>query len=139
MDENIKEKSLDLIKRSFVGMLGTIDENGTPYIKAMIKTAADGLKVFWFCSNTSSKRVEQIKNNHKACLYFLDENSFEGLLLTGNVDISYDDNKRREFWQDEMVKYYPLGCNDPDYVLIKFTANYGNYYHGIKNYDFIVT
>jgi len=66
-------------------ILGTVDENGIPQLKAMIKTAAIGIK---------------------------------------------------EFWNDGMKMYYPLGCTDPDFALIKFTASKGNYYHGLKNVDF---
>lgn len=129
-------KSLNLIDRSFTGILGTITENGTPQLKAMIKTASDGLKEFWFCSNTSSRRVKQINSNPKACLYFYDEESFEGLMLIGKAEVSYDETMRKKFWNDNMKIYYPLGCFDPDYALIRFTAEKGNFYSNIKNIDF---
>jgi general stress protein 26 len=35
-----------------------------------------------------------------------------------------------------MKTYYPLGCTDPDYALIKFTAIRGNSYHGLNKIDF---
>lgn len=57
MDGEIFEKSSALVKRSFTGVLGTVDDNGIPQLKAMIKTEATGIKEFWFCSNTSSRRV----------------------------------------------------------------------------------
>lgn len=136
MSSEIAEKSLNLVNRSFTGVLGTVDENGIPHLKAMIKTAANGLKEFWFCSNTSSKRVAQIKRNPNASLYFYDEKTFEGLMLTGKAEVSYDNEKRKEFWHDAMKKYYPLGYTDPDFALVKFTAGKGNYYHGLKNTDF---
>ncbi|SCZ05858.1 pyridoxamine 5'-phosphate oxidase family protein [Alkaliphilus peptidifermentans] len=137
MDNNLlREKSMSLVGRSFTGVLGTVDQNGLPQIKAMIKTASDGLKEFWFCSNTSSKRVKQILENPNASLYFYDEKSFEGLMLTGKAEVSYDDNKRKEFWQDGMERYYPLGCTDPDYALVRFVPKRGNYYHGLINMDF---
>ncbi|NLX78248.1 MAG: pyridoxamine 5'-phosphate oxidase family protein [Clostridiaceae bacterium] len=136
MSSEIAEKSLNLVNRSFTGVLGTVDENGIPHLKAMIKTAANGLKEFWFCSNTSSKRVAQIKRNPNASLYFYDEKTFEGLMLTGKAEVSYDDEKRREFWNDSMFMYYPLGPSDPDFALIKFTSNRGNYYNNLKNTDF---
>lgn len=138
MSNDKMEKSLSLAARSFTGVLGTIDENGIPQLKAMIKTAADGLKEFWFCSNTSSRRVKQIQANPNASLYFHDEKTFEGLMLTGKAEVSYDDGKRKEFWSDGMERYYPLGYTDPDYALIKFTAYKGNYYHGLVNTDFEV-
>lgn len=136
MNNEITEKSLALVDRSFTGVLATVDEKGNPQLKAMIKTEAKGLKEFWFCSNTSSKRVIQIQKNSNASLYFHDEKTFEGLMLTGMAEVSYDDAKRKEFWQDSMKIYYPLGCTDPDFALIKFTASKGNYYHGLKNDDF---
>lgn len=129
-------QSLNLIDRSFTGVLGTINENGIPQLKAMIKTASDGLKEFWFCSNTSSKRVEQINSNPNTCLYFYDEKTFEGLMLTGKAEVSYDESKRKKFWNDNMILYYPLGYSDPDYALIKFTAEKGNFYQNLKNIDF---
>lgn len=129
-------KSLRLIDRSFTAVLGTISEDGTPQLKAMIKTASDGLREFWFCTNTSSKRVNQIKSNPKTCLYFYDEKSFEGLMLTGNAEVSYDDTMRKVFWNDNMKIYYPQGYSDPDYALIKFTAEKGNFYNNLKNVDF---
>lgn len=136
MSNEIKEKSSALVNRSFTGVLGTVDSNGIPQLKAMIKTAADGIKEFWFCSNTSSKRVKQIPANPNASLYFYDEKTFEGLMLTGKAEVVYDDVKRKGFWSDGMERYYPLGCTDPDYALIKFTAHTGNYYHGLVNTDF---
>ena len=136
MSSEIIEKSLALVDRSFTGVLGTVDENGIPQLKAMIKTAADGLKEFWFCSNTSSKRVTQIQKNPNTSLYFYDEKTFEGLMLAGKAEVSYDDVKRKEFWKDGMEIYYPLGYADPDFALIRFTASKGNYYHGLKNIDF---
>jgi len=133
----IIDKSLALVDRSFTGVLGTVDENGFPQVKAMIKTAANGLKEFWFCSNTSSKRAAQIQRNPNACLYFYDEKTFEGLLLTGRADVSHDLEKK-EFWADGMERYYPQGVTDPDFALIKFTASKGNYYHGLNNIDFYI-
>ncbi len=136
MSSEVIEKSSTLVGRSFTGVLGTVDDSGNPQLKAMIKTAANGLKEFWFCSNTSSKRVEQIQKNPNASLCFFDEKTFEGLMLTGKAEVSYDDVKRKEFWNDGMKKYYPLGYTDPDFALIRFTASKGNYYHGLKNIDF---
>ena len=136
MNNDILEKSLDLVNRSFIGVLGTVDENGLPQVKAMIKTTAEGLKEFWFCSNTSSKRVRQIQANPNASLYFHDQKTFEGLMLTGKAEVLYDDSKRKEFWRDGMEGYYPLGCTDPDFALIKFTACKGNFYQALVNTDF---
>lgn len=134
----LRDRSLALVERSFVGMLGTIGFNGVPQIKAMIKTRNEGMHEIWFCSNTASKRVQQIKQNPDSSVYFVDEKTLEGLLLTGTSEVSYDDSKRKEFWQDGMEKFYPQGATDPDYALVKFTAKTANYYYSLANYDFAV-
>ena len=130
----VQEKALNLINRCENGLLGNKDERGNPQIKAMIKTKNEGLNVFWFCSNTSSKRYQQIKKDGNTCLYFFD--GYEGVMLRGSAECSYDDDMRKLFWQDGMYIYYPLGPLDPDFVLIKFTAKSGNYYKDLSNEDF---
>ena len=130
----VQEKSLTLINKCGIGLLGNKDEQGNPQIKALLKTKNEELKIFWFCSNTSSKRVNQIKKDGNACLYFYERG--EGVMLRGYAEVSYDDDVRKSFWQDFMFKYYPLGPLDPDFALIKFTAASGNYYNNLQNADF---
>ncbi len=129
-----QEKVLALVNRCKIGMLGNVDEYGDPQIKAMIKTKNEGLNVFWFCSNTSSKRVAQIKKNGNACVYFYE--GFEGVMLSGTAEVSYDDEVRKSYWQDGMEMHYPQGPLDPDFALIKFTAKKGRYYGGLPCNDF---
>ena len=133
---SVEEKSLEIVKHNKVAMLGTVDDNGNPYIKAMLYIKHDGLRTFWFCSNTSSKRTGQIANNPNACLYFYE--GYEGVMLKGKAEISYDDEMREQFWDDNMYYHYPQGAKDPDYMLIKFITISGNFYSEKKNVDFEV-
>jgi len=80
-------QGLELVNRSTIAMLGTNGEDGFPNIKAIMKMENEGLKKIWFSTNTSSKRVEQIKKNSKVCVYFVDPNEFKGLMLVGNIKI----------------------------------------------------
>lgn len=132
-----KEKALAIVNRNKVGLLGTVDENNTPYIKAMLFIENHGLKSFWFCSNTSSKRTKQIAQNPNTCLYFYE--GYHGVMLKGKAEISYDDEMRNKFWDDNMYYHYPQGPKDPDYMLIKFTATSGNFYSEKINTDFEIS
>ena len=115
-------------------MFGNKDEQGNPQIKAMLKTKNEGLKIFWFCSNTSSKRAAQIQKDGNACIYFYE--GFNGVMLSGVAEVSWDDDVRKSFWEDGMEGHYPLGPLDPDFALIKFTAKSGNLYRGLPTEDF---
>ena len=57
MNIEAKQKALSLVERNpLVMMLGTVGPNGASEIKAMVKMRNDGLRRFWFCSNTSAQR-----------------------------------------------------------------------------------
>ena len=95
-----EERALAIVNHNNLAMLGTVDEKGKPFIKAMLYVKNEGLKEFWFCSNTSSKRGRQIADNPSACLYNYE--GYEGVMLTGNAENSYDTDKRQAFWDDNM-------------------------------------
>lgn len=140
-----KQKALALVdKNPTVMMIGTNGPDGTPDIKAMVKFRNDGLKRFWFCSNTSARRTEALKRDGRAGLYAYEYAPdaepviCRGVMLSGTVELSWDDDLRRSFWQDFMTMYYPKGPLDPEFVVVQFTAKRGNYYEGLENIDFTV-
>lgn len=132
--QTAKERAFEIANQSKVFMFGSVDEHGDPFIKAMLRVAHDGLHEFWFCSNTCSKRRTHILNHPSTCLYF--HEGFEGVMLKGTAEISYDDTMRTKFWDDAMLYHYPQGPADPDYMLVKFTASEGNYYSAKHNENF---
>lgn len=140
-EESVKEavaESLKLVESCTNAMVGSNGADGFPNIKAMIKCEAEGLKTFWFSTNTSSKRVAQFKQNEKACIYFVDQEQYKGLMLVGKMEVLSDHASRARLWKDGCEIYYPLGVDDPDYSVFRFTAEWGNYYHGLRNVSFNV-
>jgi len=134
--EEAVQKALELANRSGIAMLGTNGDDGYPNIKAMIKVENEGLRTVWFSTNTSSRRVAQLVRNPKACVYFVDFDSWMGLMLVGDVEILQDQASRERLWHEGDEKYYPLGVTDPDYTVLRFTAQWGNFYHRLSNVTF---
>ena len=134
-EEAIKE-ALALANRSGIAMLGTNGDDGFPNIKAMIKMENEGLNRLWLSTNTSSRRVGQLLRNPKACVYFIDFEQWEGLMLVGDVEVLQDKESRQRLWREGFEKYYPSGVTDPDYCVLRFTAQWGNYYHALSNVTF---
>jgi len=129
-------ESLGLMDRSLIAMVGSVDGNAFPNIKAMMNVAHEGLATLWFSTNTSSKRVAQFRQNPRACVYYVDQETFKGLMLVGTMEVLQDDAIRQRFWQPGCEKYYPLGVTDPDYSILRFTAEWGNFYHNLENLTF---
>ncbi|MDE5998517.1 MAG: pyridoxamine 5'-phosphate oxidase family protein, partial [Bacteroidaceae bacterium] len=54
-----------------IAFIASVDEQGYPNIKAMLQSRKrEGIKVFYFSTNTSSMLVRQYMNDYKACVYF---------------------------------------------------------------------
>ena len=122
-----------------VTFISSVDENGFPWTKAMLSPRVrDGIKVFYFTTNTFSLRVAQYKANPKACIYFCDSNGFQGMMLRGTMEVLTDDNSKKMIWRDGDIQYYPGGVTDPNYCVLKFTAIDGRFYSDFYPRSFII-
>lgn len=139
MMRNAEQTIGNLIDKQSTAFIGSVDENGFPNMKAMLAPRArDGIKVFYFTTNTPSMRVKQFRTNPKACLYFYDKRFFRGVQLVGTMEICEDNDSKEMIWRDGDTLYYAEGVHDPNYCVIKFTAEKGRYYCNFKSEDFEV-
>ena len=129
----------NLIDKNPTGVISSIDDEGYPNTKAMLPPRKrEGIKTFWFSTNTSSMRVSQYRANSKACIYFFDKRFFRGVMLKGTMEVLEDAQSREMIWRDGDTLYYPKGVTDPDYCVLRFTAQTGRYYANFKSEDFDV-
>ncbi len=126
------QTAIDLVKSSKVAFLGSNGADGYPNIKAMLELATNGLETMYFSSNTSSRRVADLRANPKACLYYVDTDHFIGLMLVGEIEIVSEQATKDRLWRTGFERYYPLGKTDPDYSILKFTAKWGKLYNDGK-------
>ena len=124
----------DKLKTVFVG---SIDKEGFPNIKAMLQPRKrEGIKTFFFTTNTSSMRVRQFIDNNKSCIYFCDNRFFRGAMLRGRMEILTDAINKKMIWREGDTEYYPEGVTDSDYCVLKFTAISGRFYSNFRSEDF---
>ena len=129
----------NIVDKQSVSFVGSIDANGFPNMKAMLQPRRrEGIRTFYFTTNTSSTRVAQYQNNHRACIYFYDKRFFRGVMLIGTMEVLTDSASRELIWQEGDTMYYPGGVTDPDYCVLRFTAFSGRYYSNFKSEDFKV-
>ncbi|NOY59521.1 MAG: pyridoxamine 5'-phosphate oxidase family protein [Calditrichaeota bacterium] len=129
----------NMIDKAAVSIISSVDEAGFPNTKAMFPPRKrDGIKHIYFTTNTSSMRVKQYTDNPKACVYFYDKRFFRGVMLKGTMKVLHDKISKEMIWRDGDEMYYPKGVTDPDYCVLKFTAQNGRYYSNFKSEDFKV-
>jgi general stress protein 26 len=127
----------NIIDKQSVAFISSVDGDGFPNMKAMLAPRVrDGIRTFFFTTNTSSRRVAQYRANPKASIYFCDKRFFRGVLLKGLMEVLEDIESKEMIWRDGDTMYYPLGVTDPDYCVLKFTADTGRYYSNFKSEDY---
>lgn len=128
-----------LIDKANVSFIASVDGEGFPNMKAMLPPRKrEGIKYLYFTTNTSSMRVSQYKENRKASIYFYDKRFFKGVMLIGTMEVLEDRNSKEMIWQEGDTMYYPLGVTDPDYCVLRFSAQNGRFYSNFKSVNFEV-
>ena len=129
----------NLIDKQGVAFIGSVDGDGFPNMKAMLPPRKrEGIKTFYFTTNTSSMRVSQYRSNPKACVYFCDRRFFRGVMLIGTAEVLEDSESKEMIWREGDTMYYPEGVTDPDYCVLRFTVNKGRFYSNFKSESFEV-
>ncbi|MBU4439870.1 MAG: pyridoxamine 5'-phosphate oxidase family protein [Acetobacterium sp.] len=127
----------NLIDQQSVAFISSVDDQGFPNTKAMLPPRKrEGIKTFYFTTNTSSVRVAQYRYNPKACIYFCDKDLFRGIMLKGTMAILEDAKSKAMIWQEGDTMYYSGGVTDPDYCVLKFTAETGRFYSDFNSEEF---
>jgi len=148
--EKVKKSALKLISESKTAYLTTIDLNGFPVTRAMFNLRnkeqfpefseffQNQEPIFTICisTNTSSTKVEHLKNNPLICVYFCDADNFQGFMLGGSVELIDDIKKKKTIWLDWWTRYYPKGVEDPDYTLLRLNPKTARYYYKLKQVNF---
>lgn len=134
------EKTIgNLIDKQSISFISSIDQDGFPNTKAMLPPRKrEGIGAFYFTTNTSSIRVAQYRANPNACIYFCDKRFFRGVMLKGRMEVLEDRENKEMIWRDGDTMYYPEGVTDPDYCVLRFTAECGRYYTNFSSQDFII-
>ena len=150
---NIKDvvKIIQSSECAQIATFGKDETEGFPEIRALLNLAnpkkypklkdkaisVDGETItLYFTTNTSSRKVRQLRANNKACLYFVLPKKFKGVSAIGSIEEVTDQAVKEDFWQTGWYIYYHKGAKDPDYTLLKFSTKYLHCWGGSRVYNF---
>ena len=133
-----KEHVYEFIKKQKTVFIASVDEDGFPNMKAMFTPRKIEGDSFYFSTNMSSMRTKQYMENPKASIYCYHRGRFryEGIMLIGTMEVLQDLEIKKEIWQTGDTMYYKEGVTDPDYCVLKFTAEKGRQYCDLKTESF---
>lgn len=137
MMRDIEKTIGNLIDKTKISIISYIDFDGFPVSKAMLAPRErEGIKNFWFSTNTSSNKVKCFRNNCKSSIYFVDKRFFRGVSLCGSIEVLETEEAKKRIWRAGDTMYYHKGVTDLDYCVLKFTAIKGRYYSNFSSEDF---
>ena len=135
----VKELIAQMADSLPIAFISSVDQDGFPWTKAMLKPRKrEGIKTFYFTTNTFSIRVAQYKDNHKASIYFCDAKGFKGMMLRGAMEVLTDAKSKEMIWRNGDTQYYPGGVTDPNYCVLMFTATDGRFYSDFYPRSFVI-
>jgi len=137
----INQKAEKLYKKVNTFILTCVGMDGYPLAKAVVPGKyRDSINEIYFCTNTSSKFVSEIKNNPKASVYFYSRNLiWKGCMLKGKMEIVSDQTVKQKYWQNKFKNaYQEKSCNDPEFCVLKFIPQTGRFYSWFKPEDFSI-
>lgn len=131
--EALRRETLELIESLPAAYLSTVDEEGYPQTRAVFNLRCrwrfpdltsffEGAPPFllYFTTNTSSRKMEEIRRLPRACAYFCRQEDSSGVLVTGTVEAVNDLEVKQAIWQEGWERYYALGRGDPEYAVLRF-------------------
>ena len=135
-----KQKAIKLYKKVNTFIISCVGDEGFPLTKAVVPPKyRDSLKEIYFCTNTTSRFVSEIKTNPKSSVYFYKRGLFiwEGCYMTGTMELVIDKSIKEKYWQNKYKgAYSEKGIDCPDYCVLRFFPKKGRYYSWYNLEDF---
>lgn len=100
----------------------SLDQEGRPRVRAMDPFLPIDDFTVWLGTNANSRKVEQIKNDPRVTLYYLEDNDAGYVMIYGTAELVDDPEKKEKWWKPEWEAFYPDGRED--YLLIKVTPEW---------------
>ncbi|VAW11637.1 hypothetical protein MNBD_BACTEROID05-472, partial [hydrothermal vent metagenome] len=112
------EEVIDLIADAGFGILGTV-EGDQPRARPMMPILSDDSKQLLVALLGDSRTIEQVKNNPKVEVCFLDRKMWFAR-VTGDAKITEDSQKKEKLWSNiPMLRQYFGGIDDANFVLME--------------------
>jgi general stress protein 26 len=146
-----KKAAITLMETAPCIYLATINDDGYPYIRCLFnlrnKEQFPQLKAFfqkqddfltYISTNTSSKKLNQIRVNPNVSVYYCRPEEFFGLMFPGRIEIVDEISVKKALWIDGWERYYPTGVEDPDYTVLRLKPTLARGWYKSNKFEFTV-
>ncbi len=109
-------------------MMVTTSPEGGIRSRPMRGTIDEAANTIWFFTDRDTDKDEDVKRDARACLAFSDTHDQTYVSLSGRISLIHDRDEIAAHWNEGAEAYYPAGKDDNSIVLMRFTAESGEYW-----------
>ena len=131
----------NLFRSEGVALLGSVDDNGVPNIKAMLAPRQMiGIKEFYFFDEFICASNAAIFEKSEGLRLFLPQGlvSLYRRDAARTMEVATEQEVKNLLWRKGDTRFYKYGVTDPDYCVLKFTSANGRFYQDLKTEEFEV-
>jgi len=111
-------------------ILVTQGKDGFPHARPMRLLKREDSS-FWFATSRGSTKVDEIEEERRVGLVFVDTERFNYAMIRGEASLIADREKEDLLWEEEWRDEWPKGPRDKDFVLILIKGVEGFYHRGL--------
>ncbi len=109
-------------------MMATTRSDGSVRARPMRGVSDKEANAIWFFTDREADKQEDVKRDPRACLTFADTHDQTYVSVSGRIALIDDRAQIAAHWNEGAEIYYPNGQNDNSVMLMKFTAESGEYW-----------
>ncbi|GAA4404893.1 pyridoxamine 5'-phosphate oxidase family protein [Nibrella viscosa] len=123
------EKVKEMIEDIRIGMLTTIDEDGSLVSRPMACMQIDENGSLWFFTKKDSPKTDQIEHHeHKVNVSFTDVGDADFVSISGTATEIYDRAKINDLWSPAAKPWFPDGKDDQSLILLRVDTKMAEYW-----------
>jgi len=122
------EKLASLVEQTAIGMLTTLEPDGSLRSRPLVTVRLDSGGRLWFLTSISSPKVAEIDQHRQVNVSYADPKAQSFVSVSGTTQILRDRERIRELWTPEVEPWFPQGAEDPDLALLAVTIESAEYW-----------
>jgi general stress protein 26 len=121
-------KLWSLIKDVQIGMLTTVEEDGTLRSRPMANQKVEFDGDLWFFTYADSAKVDEVQHDRHVNVSYANPDDQVYVSVSGKAQLVRDRKKMEELWNPLLKTWFPNGLEDPNIALLKVRVNQAEYW-----------
>ena len=109
-------------------MFVSVHANGQLHSRPMATQAVSDDGFLWFFTSAHSSKVDEIRNDREVNIAYADISNMRFVSVAGTCELIRSRTVSERLWRDEYKRWFPLGLEDPELILLKVTINAVEYW-----------